>query len=356
MTRPARVIINPRAARHNLARVRQHAPHARLLAVIKADGYGHGIARMARIFDEADAFAVAAIEEAVAIREAGIGKPVVLLEGPFETSELELAAALGLDSVVHTEEQLEMLEQGGALPRALWLKFDTGMHRLGFDPAVARDVIMRARSLGVPLRFMTHFANTHHRGDASVAAQVARFEALMADQVGERSLANSGAVLAYPQAHGDWVRPGLMLYGVSPFDHERGVDLGLEPVMTLRSKLISVRRVRAGEAVGYGGAYVCPEDMPVGVVAYGYGDGYPRHAQTGTPVLVRGIRTQVIGHCSMDMMTVDLRPVPDARFGDAVTLWGVGLPIEEVARASGTIPYELLCRVRMRALYEEGEP
>ena len=355
MTRPARVVIDADAARHNLARVRALAPGARVLAVIKADGYGHGITRMARIFDGADAFAVAAIEEAVTIREAGIAKPIVLLEGPFEHAELELAAALGLDSVVHTEEQLDMLERG-PLPRALWLKFDTGMHRLGFDPAEAPLAIARARALGVPLRFMTHFANTHHRGDASVAAQIARFEALLGDTPGERSLANSGAVLAYDAAHGDWVRPGLMLYGVSPFDGEVGTALGLEPVMTLRSKLIAVRRVRAGEAVGYGGAFVCPEDMPVGVVAYGYGDGYPRHGGTGTPVLVRGVRTQVIGHCSMDMMTVDLRPVPDARFGDPVTLWGVGLPIEEVARASGTIPYELLCRVRMRALYEEGKP
>jgi len=355
MTRPARVIINPRAARHNLEWVRRHAPGARVMAVIKADGYGHGIARMARIFEGADAFAVAAIEEAVTIREAGIGKPIVLLEGPFEAAELELVNALGLEIVVHNHEQLAML-RGAPAPRALWLKFDTGMHRLGFDPERALDAIAQARALAIPLRFMTHFANTHHRGDSSVHAQMDRFEQLLADETGERSLANSGAVLGYPRAHGDWVRPGLMLYGVSPFDHEVGTALGLEPVMTLRSRLISVRRVRAGEAVGYGGAYVCPEDMPVGVLAYGYGDGYPRHAQTGTPVLVRGIRTQVIGHCSMDMMTIDLRPVPDARFGDPVTLWGVGLPIEEVARASGTIPYELLCRVRMRAQYEEGEP
>ena len=355
MTRPARVIINPRAARHNLAWVRRHAPAARMMAVIKADGYGHGIARMARLFDGADAFAVAAIEEAVALREAGIGKSIVLLEGPFEAAELELVHALGLEIVVHNHEQLEML-RGAPAPRALWLKFDTGMHRLGFDPERAQDAIARVRALDIAPRFMTHFANAHHRGDASVHRQIDRFEQLLAAEEGERSLANSGAILAYPRAHADWVRPGLMLYGVSPFDHEVGVDLGLEPVMTLTSRLISVRQVRAGEAVGYGGAYVCPEDMPVGVVAYGYGDGYPRHAQTGTPVLVRGIRTQVIGHCSMDMMTVDLRAVPDARFGEPVTLWGVGLPIEEVARASGTIPYELLCRVRMRAQYEEGEP
>ena len=354
MTRPARVIINPLAARHNLAAVRRHAPGARVLAVLKADGYGHGIVRMARIFEAADSFAVASIEEAVIIREAGVSTPIVLLEGPFEASELTLVARLGLELVVHTGEQLEML-RGAPLPRALWLKFDTGMHRLGFNPECASQVIAQARALGAPLRFMTHFANAHHRDDASVLGQIARFEQLLEGIGGERSLANSGAVLAYPRAHGDWVRPGLMLYGVSPFDHELGADLGLMPVMTLRSRLISVRRVRAGEAVGYGGAYVCPEDMPVGVVAYGYGDGYPRHAQTGTPLLIRGIRSQVIGHCSMDMMTVDLRPVPDARFGDPVTLWGVGLPVEEVARASGTIPYELLCRVRMRAQYEEGE-
>lgn len=355
MTRPARVIINPQAARHNLECVRRHASGARVLAVIKADGYGHGIVRMAHILDGADAFAVAAIEEAVTLRAAGISKSIVLLEGPFEAAELTQVAALGLEVVIHNHEQLEML-RAAPTPRAVWLKFDTGMHRLGFDPERAPEAIAQARALGIPLRFMTHFANTHHRGDASVDRQIDRFEELLAGVEGERSLANSGAVLGYPRAHADWVRPGLMLYGVSPFDHEVGVDLGLEPVMTLRSRLISVRYVRAGEAVGYGGAYVCPEDMPVGVVAYGYGDGYPRHAQTGTPVLVRGIRTQVIGVCSMDMMTVDLRPVSDARFGDPVTLWGVGLPIEEVARASGTVPYELLCRVRMRAHYEEGEP
>ncbi len=355
MTRPARVIINPRAARHNLEWVRRHAPGTRLMAVIKADGYGHGIVRMAQIFDAADAFAVAAIEEAVTLREAGISKPIVLLEGAFEATELEQVAALDLEVVVHNQQQLDML-RGAPRPRVVWLKVDTGMHRLGFEPAQVAAAIATVRALGIPLRYMTHFANTHHRGDASVDRQIDCFETVLGGAAGERSLANSGAVLAYPRAHGDWVRPGLMLYGVSPFDHELASELGLQPVMTLRSRLISVRSVRAGEAVGYGGAFVCPEDMPVGVVAYGYGDGYPRHAQTGTPVLVRGIRTQVIGHISMDMMTVDLRPVRDARVADAVTLWGVGLPIEEVARASGTIPYELLCRVRMRALYEVGEP
>lgn len=355
MTRPARVIIDPQAARHNLAHVRAVAPRSRVLAVVKADAYGHGIVRMARIFADADAFAVASIEEAVTLREAGVTHPVVLLEGPFEAAELALVAALDLEIVLHTEEQLAMLE-GAPRPRALWLKIDSGMHRLGFDPANFPAALARARASGAPLRFMTHFANTHRRDDPSVARQVACFERTLDGAAGERSLANSGAILGYPATHGDWVRPGLMLYGVSPYDTESGAGLGLKPVMTLRSRLISVRRVRAGEAVGYGGVYVCPEDMPVGVVAFGYADGYPHHAQTGTPVLVDGVRTQVIGRCAMDMLTVDLRPVPHACFGTPVTLWGAGLPVEEVARASATIPYELLCRVRMRALYEEGAP
>ncbi len=355
MTRPARVLIDPRAASYNLSLVRRLAPAARVMAVIKADAYGHGVQRMAAMFEpQADAFAVASLEEAVALRDAGIRKPVVLLEGPFEATELATIAGLGLEVVVHTDEQVAMLcEARRRLP--VWLKVDTGMHRLGFAPARFAQARSALAEVAAPLRFMTHFANAHRRGDASVAVQAERFGTLLEGIGGERSLANSGALLTAPATHADWVRPGLMLYGVSPLAGENGADLGLRPVMALRSRLIAVRRVAAGEAVGYGGAFVCPEEMPVGVVAYGYGDGYPRHAGTGTPVLVNGVRTQVIGECSMDMMTVDLRPVPTARFGDPVTLWGEGLPIEDVARASGTIPYELLCRVRMRAHYEYGE-
>jgi len=355
MTRPARAIIDPSAVRHNLARARHLARGARILAVVKADAYGHGIARMARLLDEADAFAVASLEEAVELRACGVRQPVVLLEGPFEASEIGAIVELALEVVVHTEEQIAMLAASGrSLP--VWLKLDSGMHRLGFAPERFAAALAAVRGFAAPLRFMTHFANAHRRGDASIARQQAVFERVLADAPGERSLANSGALLAVPEARGDWVRPGLMLYGVSPLEGEPAASLGLRPVMTLRSRLIAVRRVAAGEAVGYGGAFVCPEAMPVGVVAYGYADGYPRHARTGTPVLVNGVRTQVIGHCSMDMMTVDLRPVPHARFGDPVTLWGDGLPIEEVAAASGTIPYELLCRVRMRAHYEEARP
>lgn len=355
MTRPARATIDPRAARHNLDLVRRLAPRSRVLAVIKADAYGHGITRMARLFDAADAFAVASLEEATSLRAAGVTRPVVLLEGPFEAAELATIVELGLEVVVHTDEQVAML-RAAACRLPVWLKFDTGMHRLGFAPERCAAVVEALRPCAAPLRFMTHFANAHRRGDASVALQRAAFEQMLGGVPGERSLANSGALLALPESHAEWVRPGLMLYGVSPLDGESAATLGLRPVMTLRSRLIAVRRVRAGEAVGYGGAYVCPQDMPIGVVAYGYADGYPRHARTGTPILVNGVRTQVIGNCSMDMMTVDLRPVPAARFGDPVTLWGEGLPVEEVAQASDTIPYELLCRVRMRAHYTEGSP
>lgn len=355
MTRPARVIINPDAARNNLATVRRYAPQACVLAVIKADAYGHGIVRMAGLFNQADAFAVAALEEAVELREAGITKPVVLLEGPFEASELPLIKQLQLEIVVHNCEQLDMLVSANmSLP--LWLKFDTGMHRLGFAPEQVQQVYARAQAIAANIRFMTHFANAHQRGDSKTAAQIKRFDELAACYPHEQSLANSGAIITAPESHRQWVRPGLMLYGVSPISDESALSLELEPVMTLRSKLIATRTVAAGESVGYGASYQCPETMPVGVVAYGYGDGYPRHAKTGTPVLVNGVRTQVIGECSMDMMTVDLRPVAAAKFGDPVTLWGAGLPIEAVAAACGTIPYELLCRVRMRAHYEEGIP
>ena len=355
MTRPARVFVDPEAVQHNLQRVTALAPDASVMAIIKADGYGHGILRMARALAAADALGVAALEEAVRLRDAGIDQPIVLLEGPFEAAEMEAVTGLALEVVVHTHEQLDMLAQARAqLP--VWLKIDTGMHRLGFAPSEVAGVAARAQTIARPLRFMTHFANAHERGAANVARQQAAFETSLGDLAGERSLANSGAILSFPATHADWVRPGLMLYGVSPFADTTGRALGLVPVMTLRSRLIAVRQVRRGEAVGYGGSFVCPETMPVGVVAYGYGDGYPRHARTGTPVLVNGVRTQIIGECSMDMMTVDLRPVPASGFGDAVTLWGAGLPVEEVAQAAGTIPYELLCRVRMRAHYEVGRP
>lgn len=356
MTRPARVLFDAAAVRANFEVVRRHAPGRRIMAIIKADGYGHGVVRMARALGEADAFGVAAIEEAVCLREAGVTRPIVLLEGPFEAGELREIARHRLESVVHTHEQAGMFR---ADPHAapLWIKVDTGMHRLGFAPAEVPAVVAALARPGREMRLMTHFASAHLRGDTTVAAQLAAFEQALADggQPLARCCANSSAILGWPRTHGEWVRPGLMLYGVSPFAETRAEALGLRPAMTVTSALIAVKTVRAGGSVGYGGGFVCPEDMAIGVVAFGYADGYPRHAGTGTPILVNGIRTQVIGEASMDMMAVDLRGVPDARVGAPVVLWGDGLPVEEIARAAGTIPYELLCRMRMRARFVERE-
>lgn len=359
MTRPACVVIDRAAARANLARVRALAPGRRLMAVIKADAYGHGVVRMARLFAGADAYGVACLEEAVRLREAGIRAPITLLEGPFESAEVAEIQALRLETVVHHEEQLRMLECAPALrPTRVWLKIDTGMHRLGFDPADVRRAWERLVACdavaGEPV-LMTHFASAHHRGDGSVDAQLGCFEQATAGLPGERCIANSAGLISRPDSHAHWVRPGLMLYGVSPFEDSSAEDEGLAPVMTLRSALISVRRVAAGEGVGYGATWRCPEPMPVGVVALGYGDGYPRQAGSGTPVLVNGVRTQVIGRASMDMITVDLRPVPQARVGDPVVFWGSGLPVEQIARRADTVPYELLCAVRVRARFVEAD-
>jgi alanine racemase len=279
----------------------------------------------------------------------------VLLEGPFEAQELPEISVHRLESVVHNPVQVRMFAAHPD-PVPLWIKIDTGMHRLGFAPDEVAEVIAQLERPGRRLRLMTHFASAHLRGDASVETQMAQFLAVAEGRSNEHCCANSSGVLAWPGVHGDWVRPGLMLYGVSPFAETSARALGLRPAMTVVSSLISVREVEAGGSVGYGRGYVCPERMPVGVVAFGYADGYPRHAATGTPVLVNGTRAQVIGECSMDMMAVDLRAIPDARIGDPVVLWGDGLPVEEIARAAGTIPYELLCRMRMRAQFVQRTP
>jgi alanine racemase len=278
-----------------------------------------------------------------------------LLEGPFGADEILDIEAYKLDTIVHNLDQVALLSNVGT-NTAVWIKIDTGMHRLGFAPSEVPAVIKQLGSPMRTVRYVTHFASAHERNDASVDEQMRVFDTLLHEQKGERSVANSGAVLAWPQYHSDWVRPGLMLYGVSPFTDSFGRDHGLRPAMTVASALIAVREVEAGGGVGYGKGYLCPERMPVGVVAFGYGDGYPRRASTGTPVLVGGVRTQVIGEASMDMLTVDLRPIPTAKPGDPVVLWGPELPVEEVAKSAQTIPYELLCRVRMRARYiEAGE-
>ena len=352
MTRATRAVIDISALRHNFQQVRRAAPGRKIIAVVKADAYGHGAARVAAALDEAHAFAVARIEEGAALRAHGVAKPLLLLGGVSGDEELALAAELELDLVVHHESQIATLERANLHePLGVWLKADTGMHRLGFAPEQVATMWQRLEacpSVAAPIRLMSHLARADEQGDASTAAQIACFFSIAEAAEAQTSLANSAGVLAWPESHGDWVRPGIMLYGISPFVGGTGGDHGLRPVMTLTSSLMAVNMLRKGDAVGYGGTWTCPEDMPVGVVAAGYGDGYPRHAPAGTPLLVNDARTQLIGRVSMDLMSVDLRHQPTAKPGDPVTLWGRGLPAEEVAAHVGSIAYELVSRIATR--------
>jgi len=350
--RPARALINPDALRHNFARVRSYAPHSRIMAIVKADGYGHGLEWTARTLAEADAFGVASIEDGIRLRATGIQMPVVLLEGFFHPDELPALVEYRLDTVVHHESQLWDLEHVRKLdqPIDVWVKVDTGMHRIGFSPDILPEVTRRLKICMAAgrLRVLSHFPTADNHFDAQTPHQIRLFEDLTQNLNAERSLANSAGIVHWPSSHLEWVRPGIMLYGSSPMIGKSASELDLKPVMTLTSELIAVNARRKGEAIGYGGDYICPEDMPVGVIAIGYGDGYPRHAPAGTPVLLQGVRLPLVGRVSMDMITVDLRDLPDAKVGDRVTLWGEGLPIEEIAQLSGTISYELLCCVTAR--------
>jgi alanine racemase len=361
MTRPVRADINLHALRHNLVVARKAAPASRIMAVVKANAYGHGLTGVARALDEADAFGVASLEEAIALREAGIHQPIILLEGFFERSELDLIGGYRLEMVIHHESQVAVLEEsrsGHRRPVSVWLKVDTGMHRLGFDPDTVPSVVQRLLaipSVNADLRYMSHLPCADDRSNDLSLEQLHRFTAAVSGLPGERSLANSAAILAWPQTHLEWVRPGIMLYGISPLLGASARQLDLQPVMKLSTRLIAINRNRAGEAVGYGGEWVCPEDMRVGVAAIGYGDGYPRHAPSGTPVLINGRVAGLIGRVSMDMICIDLRRHPDARVGDEVVLWGDGLPVEEVADLAATIAYELVCRIARRVILETVE-
>ncbi|MDX1519887.1 MAG: alanine racemase [Gammaproteobacteria bacterium] len=358
MTRPARVVIDLAALEHNFHRVRELAPHSKVMAVVKADAYGHGISRIARKLAAADAFGVACLEEARELRSAGIQQRIVLLEGPYASNELDEIARLDLDIVVHHQSQVEMLE-GCTLPGqvTVWLKIDSGMHRLGFQEFEFETIYQRlldCTAVAGNIVLMTHLALASDRHNDMTESQLDCFTRICKGLDAEKSIANSAAVLAFADSHADWVRPGLMLYGVSPLSDSLSNDEGLIPVMTLESRLIAVKMLKANDPVGYGATYRCPEDMRVGVVAAGYGDGYPRHAPSGTPVLVNGKRVTLIGRASMDMLTVDLRELPEADVGDPVILWGRGLPVEEVANHAGTIAYELLCGVHKRLQFTEN--
>lgn len=357
MTRAAEASIDLQALQYNLQQVRHHAKNAHVMAVIKANGYGHGMLRVAQALSNSDAFAVAKIEEALTLRNAGIAKPVLLLEGFSDRAELEQLQQHEISAVVHHPSQIEQLEEVSlAHPVEVWLKVDTGMHRLGIaieqlDSSLKR--LKACRNVADSIVIMSHFANADDRRDPRTETQLKRFINATKGYSSRLSIANSAAILAHPQSHQGWVRPGIMLYGASPFIKGLATDDGLKPVMTLSSKLIAINHYKKGNALGYGGSWRCPEDMAVGVVAIGYGDGYPRAARAGTPVLINGERVPLIGRVSMDMITVDLRTLPSAAIGDRAILWGEGLAVEEIAECAQTIPYELLCRVTERVKFAE---
>ena len=343
--------VNTAALAHNLAVVRERAPDSRVYAVVKADAYGHGLDNTVDAFSAADGFAVACMDEALEVQALDRHANILVLEGTFDGRELATAKAGKLEVVVHDDWQLRLLERDGAEGlRRVWAKFDSGMHRLGFPPEKAGEIRGRLAALGIGTPgVMSHLACADEPEREDTARQMAVFADVREQFPGSpASLANSAGVLLHPDSYLDWVRPGLMLYGVSPIPERNGEDFGLRPALTLGARLLSIQDVAAGESVGYGATWQAPRDCRIGIVSIGYGDGYPWRAAAAGEVLVRGTRVPLAGRVSMDMLGVDLTGLPAAEVGDEVILWGEGLPIEEIARAVGTSPYELVCRLSRR--------
>jgi alanine racemase len=345
--------IDSHALRHNLSVVRQWAPKARVMAVIKANAYGHGLAAVARALESADAFAVARVDEGLTLRAAGIKTPTVLLEGVFDREQLHAAAGAGFQLVVHTQEQIELLRNAPTgTSFKVWLKLDSGMNRLGFKGVAfvaAHAALSGLSAVQSPVNLFTHLASADAPDDSTTADQLARFDAATRFLPGERSIANSAGMLSFSEAQADWVRPGLLLYGVSPIEGAIGADYGLKPVMTLQAQVIALKDLSVGERVGYGGRWTASRPTRLAVAAVGYGDGYPRSLGAGTPVLVNGERAGLVGRVSMDMIGIDVTDLRRApALGDPVVLWGEGLPVEEIAVWADTIPYELLCGISQR--------
>lgn len=356
MSRPLRAVIHTQSLQHNLERVREFATTSKLMAVIKADGYGHGIATVAGALKNADALAVASIDEALQIKEnVPDSPPICLLEGIFRVDELNEAFASGFTLVLHNEEQVRYLESSRTdKPVYVWLKIDTGMNRLGVDPGSFDNLYQRLQSCSAvsSVGLMTHFACADDAQNAMTHTQLEKFNQAIAGITAERSAANSAGIVQWPGGHFEWVRPGIMLYGSSPVLGKSASDLDLKPVMSLESELVALHSVKRGDSVGYGATWIADRDTTIGVVACGYGDGYPRHARTGTPVLVNNQRQPLVGRVSMDMITVDLGDQPRAKIGDPVVLWGKDLSVDEIAESAETISYELLCQVTRRVVRE----
>lgn len=354
MSRPIRAYFDLSALKHNLGVARQFAGSARIMAVIKANAYGHGLLRAARSLAAADGFALLELDDAVRLRDAGYRQPILLLEGFFAEAELAPILQNGLSVVLHSAEQLNMLKTLRSDRKLdVFVKFNTGMNRLGFPAESAAGLLEALDAIpcvGEKI-LATHFSDAE--GVSGIEFQMKTFERLVARPGFKRSLANSATLLRFPEALGDWVRPGIMLYGASPLEERTAQHLGLKPVMTLTSRIIAVQQLKKGDTVGYGSLFMADRNMRIGVIACGYADGYPRHAWNGTPVLVDGVRVPMAGRVSMDMLSVDLTDVPQAGVGTPVTLWGAGLPVEEVAAAAGTVSYELLCALARRVPVED---
>jgi len=338
--------INLSALQHNFNIVKQHAPDSQVLAMVKSRAYGHGLLEVANALPEVDALGVARLEEGLVLRQGGIKKPIVVMSGFVDEKELPVFAKNNLIPVIHSDSQLETLN--GFKPESpLWLKIDTGMHRLGLPIETAKA----AYPIIKPTVVLTHLAKADEGDTSFTENQLLQFEQAIENMNTEFSIANSAAILSHPKTHSDWVRPGLMLYGVSPFSDKTYKDFNLKPVMTLKAKVIAVKEAKKDAQIGYGGIYTCPKDMKIAIVAIGYGDGYPRHVKNGTPILINGKRCELVGRVSMDLISIDITNAPNTKAGDEVILWGEGLPVEEVAQYADTIPYQLLCDVSSRVAF-----
>jgi alanine racemase len=343
--RVARLEIDYAALQHNFHRVKHFAPTSKIMAVVKANGYGHDMLATARELPEADAFAVAMVGEGVALRMAGIEQPLIVLHGFADAEELALCGSYGLSPVVHRIEQIDWLENFSGEALEVWLKIETGMHRLGIAPVDVNPACQRLESVRAVsrMRLMSHFANADMPDNILNNKQIEKFIKVKNNLEIEASMANSAALISFPQSQFEWVRPGIMLYGSSPFADRAASTLGLKAVMRFTSKVIAVKQLRAGDSVGYGSTWVCEKDTRVGYIAAGYGDGYPRHARAGTPVLINGQRCSLAGRVSMDSISVDIGTL-EVTPGDTAELWGATLSVDEVARSADSIGYELLCQ------------
>jgi alanine racemase len=366
--------INLQALRHNLSQVKKLAPQCKVMSVIKANAYGHGIVPVAKALSESDAYAVARFDEALFLREQAIHKKIIILGGVYKIEDFLICIEQNFEPVIHTLEQMQCLidavvwldSTNQQKTLNYWLKVDTGMHRLGLSADELDDLINQYQTLKpqfFPGGFMSHFACADETENSLNQTQNTKFlqhyETLSkVKNLGrlDLTMANSAAILSLSDAHYDWVRPGIMLYGATPFDGRTGADDNLQPVMTLSSELIAIKQLKQGDCIGYGASWCCPKNMIIGVIAIGYGDGYPRHARTGTPVLIHGIEVPLVGRVSMDMITVDLSTLQvqnkTVQVGDKVILWGEGLPIESVAHKADTIAYELFCQITSRVSFE----